>query len=154
MPTPFLFAVGTSGFTTTPFTVLTTELNALADATLSTLGAAKSQSTTGSAIWGHVWFKSGGSFTPLSASPILSGWWITSTDGGTTFEKSSATPPRAPDFVIPLIAAAYAANDLVFAPGLVRLWAPSIKVLLLNSTGAALPATGNVLTIGPVEIAF
>lgn len=151
--TNFLNATGTNGFIITPFTVLTTELNAKGDGVLSTLGAAKTQTDTASGIWGYVWFKSGGAFTP-TGTPALYGWWITSSDGGTSYEKASATPPRAADFIIPFATAAYAANDLVFAPGLVRLWVPTTKVLVLCNVGTTLPATGNTIMVGPVAVSF
>lgn len=153
MTANFLEAPGTNGFIIAPFTVLTTELNATGIGALSTLGAAKSQTTSGSGIWGHIWFKAGGGFTPVGA-PNIAGWFIISTDGGTTFEISSATPARSPDFIIPLAAAAYNTNDIVMAPGLVKLWFPTIKVLVLNNSGVALPASGNTITVGPVAIAY
>lgn len=151
--TNFLDFNGTNGFLTTPFTVLTTELNAIGSGALSGLGAAKSQTTTTSGTWCMIWFKAGGAFTPTNA-PSLSGWFINSTDGGTTFEKNSATPPRNADFVIPLATAAYATNDIVFAPGIIRLWYPTIKVLVLNNSGVTLPASGNTITVGPVANAY
>jgi hypothetical protein len=155
MALPFTYAPGTNGFTTTPFTVLTTELNAVTTGSLSTLGAAKSQSTTGNAIWGYVWFTFGGAVgVALSAGANLSVWWINSTDGGTTFEASGAAPPRTPDVVIPLPATTIASGAIYFAPGIVRLWAPSVKVILQNNTGQTLPATSNTLTVGPIEMQY
>ena len=84
----------------------------------------------------------------------ISGWYITSPDGGSSFEKNANPPARNPDFVIPFLASAYATNDLIFAQsGLVRLWAPSTKILITQNTGVTLPASGNLLVCSPVKIA-
>lgn len=156
--TDFLLDAGTNGFIVSPFSLETTELNGLASAAVavSSVGGSSgvfSQASFGNAIWGSVWFKSGGSFTP-SAGGNLAGWWLKSPDGGTTFEKSTAAPPRTPDFIIPLNASAYSSGDLVFSSSLVRLPAPSCKVMIQNNAGVALPSTGNVVTAGPIAMRY
>lgn len=157
--TSSVYAAGTNGFTTAPFSVLTTEMNAQAasgagSVVVSSVNGTSgkfNQTSTGNAIFGRCWLTSGGIFTP-TAGGNLSIWFLTSTDGGTTFElnpSSSVPPPRAPDIIIPLTAAAYAANNVVMSPPRQNLWAETVKIVLQNNAGAALPATGNVITCGP-----
>jgi hypothetical protein len=156
MPSPFVYAAGTNGYTAGPTDLLTTELNALAIAGIapSTVihGSGKiSQADTGAAVWGDVWFTAGGAFTP-TAGAVLSGWFIRSPDGGTTLEKHSAVPPRAPDFVIPLPNVALVANDVFYASGLVRLPNQTASILLQNNAGVAFSASGHKITFGALEI--
>lgn len=163
--TNFLDAAGTNGFIATPFNLQTTELNAQTNgaASTSSVGGSSgkfSQTDFASGIWGLIWFISGGSFTP-TAGGVISGWFLQSTDGGTTFEALVSTPsttvaalPRAPDFIIPFDAAALASGNIKFCSGLVKLPWPSCKIVLQNNTGATLPATGNIVVCGPVATQY
>ena len=103
-------------------------------------------SLTGEADLGDIVFTSGGAFTP-AAGGNLAGWFLKSLDGGTTFEYASTTctPARSPDFVIPLIVAAYAANQQAWSAGTHGLIVPAypFKVCLQNNSGAALPTTSS-----------
>lgn len=165
MPTNFLEATGTNGYIASVLNLLTTELNSLASggAATSSVGGSSgvfSQSNTGSAIWADMWFKFGGSNTPAAGGYLLV-WYLRSTDGGTTFETVVATPsttvfalPRAADAVVPLSNAAYASGNLAWAQGSPRLWWPSTKIVLQNLSGGALPASGNILTVGPAAIQY
>jgi hypothetical protein len=159
MATPFIYAAGTGGFTTSPFSLLTTELDSLGagDTALSTVNGTSgvfSQSDTGSAIWSVVSFLAGGSFTPTTPN-FLAGWFVLKVDG-TNFEltAANASQPRAPDFTIPLIAAAYSTNNVSAAQSLVRLPAIPFQVILWNAGGAALPSSGNKIICGPVEVQY
>lgn len=152
MGTPNTYLNSTTGYSIAAFNVLTTELNAVTSGNLATLGANKTQTDTGSAIFADIWFKSGGAFTPTGA-PNFSIWFIRSTDGGTTFELSTVAPPRQPDAIIQLGTAAYASGNIVYTVG-VRLPAQNFKVLLQNNSGVTLPATTNVLTIGAFQSQF
>ena len=118
MPTNFLHATGTNGFIVTPFSLMTTELNSLANGNtvVSSVGGTSgkfNQTNFGSAQIGRIWLTLGGNFgaTPAAGGNIT-GWWNFSTDGGTTFEdtNSNTAIPRPPDFIIPLVAAAYSAR--------------------------------------------
>lgn len=160
MPTNFLHAPGTDGFIVTPFDLMSSDLNSLSNGNtvVSSVEGASGvfdQTDFGSAQYGLIWITLGGNFgaTP-AAGGCLTGWFLQSTDGGSTFEDTNSnTPlPRAPDFVIPLVAAAYSASDVVFANGLVLLPYPSVKVYLQNNAGASasLASSGNLLTCGPV----
>jgi hypothetical protein len=161
MATNFLLAPGTNGFIVTPFNLMSTELNALAiNATIiSSVGGTSgvfNQTSFGSAIWGNIWFASGGAFTP-TAGGYLAGWFVQSSDGGTTFELNVGTTiglPRPPDFTIPLWVSAYAATNISFASGFVKLPWASCKVLILNASGVALSASGHTIKCGPVAIQY
>lgn len=158
MPTNFLLA---TGFLVTPFDLQSSELNALGsgNTVASSAGGASgvySQTDTGHAPQGSLWFASGGTFTP-AAGAHLDGWFLRSSDGGTTFEKVVANTnlPRAPDFVIPLFNAAYASGEISFAAGvIVQLPWESFKLLIQNNTGGALPATGNHIKLGPLALQY
>lgn len=159
--TDFLWDVGSSGFTTAPFDFQTTELNGLgnSDSVVSSVNGGSSngiftQTDTGSALWTVASFVSGAAFTPSASAPSVSVWYITKADN-TNFEKivNNTQQPRAPDFIIPLFASAYASNDLALCQGgLVRLPACPFKVLVYNGSGVPLPATGNKLVCGPVAV--
>ena len=124
---------------------LTTELNALASSTgntLSTLGAAFQN--TGGWIYADIEFLAGGTFTP-TAGAFLEVWLLRSLDGGTSYEDGSATvaPGRLPDATIPVragttITPRAGMSGIIMPPGF-------YKPILRNTTGASLPATGNLL---------
>jgi len=158
--TDFLQKPGTSGFLVAPFNVMSTELNALANnnSALSSVGGTSgvfTQASWGSGIWGEAHFLSGGTFTP-SAGGYIAGWFLYSQDGGTTFEKtfSNTDLPRSPDLIIPFANAALAANDVVQASGIIRLPWWSTKLFVVQHTGGALPATGNLIKLGSVAVQY
>lgn len=162
MATDFLLAAGTNGFIATPFNLLSTELNALASgaAVTSSVGGTSgvfNQASLAQALALSVYVTFGGAITP-SVGGCLSIWFLLSPDGGTTFETAVSTPSttvsalsRAPDVIITLDNAAFASGNMRWANGL-HLPSPweSFKILLQNNTGAALPATGNLIKAGPV----
>lgn len=161
MAQTFLQDAGTNGFIATPFNLLSTELNALTNgssATSSVGGSSGvfSQSNIANAIKGMIYAEVGGAFTP-TAGAALYGWFLRSPDGGTSFEKTTTSSttiaplPRAPDFVIPLDAVAYASSDIAISQDDddTLLAAPSWKLVVWNLAGATLPATGNTISVGP-----
>jgi hypothetical protein len=158
MTANFLHATGTNGFIATPFSLMTTELNTLTNGSVAVssvngTSGVFNQTDTAHAQYGYIWLTLGGNFAATPAvGACITGWFINSTDGGTTFEKSSAAPPRAPDFVIPLTNAAYSASDVVYASGLVQLPYGSFKVLIQNNAGtsASTASSGNILKCAPV----
>jgi len=79
----------------------------------------------------------------MSAGAALSGWFLTSPDGGTTFESATVVPPRPADFVVPLDATT--GNKVYKTTGLIRLPALKFKVLVQNNSGQSFTATGNTL---------
>jgi hypothetical protein len=158
--TDFLQKPGTNGFLTTPFNLLTTELNALANnaSAVSSVGGTSgvfSQTNWASGIWGISHFKAGGAFTP-TVGGYLAVWFLYSPDGGTTFEKvvSGTDLPRSPDIMIPLYVSAHATNDLVQASGILRLAWWSHKIFVVNHSGVSLPATGNIIQGASVAVAY
>lgn len=159
MATTLQLDPGTNGWVHAIVDLLTTELNALASgaAVTSSVGGTSgvfSQTNFSNAPLSEIWFTAGGAFTP-AAGGYLAGWFLKSTDGGTTFEATVATPSttvpalsRNPDFIIPLDNAAYASGNIRFGTPS-NLPAPSTKVALQNMSGVALPPTGNKITAGP-----
>lgn len=167
--TDFLYDAGTNGYIATPFNLETTELNALgtgASATSTAGGTGTAgkfnQGDTASAMFASVSFQAGGTFTP-TAGGFIAGWFARSLDG-TAFETviSTASPtvpalPRAPDFTIPVYlgGAVFSSAGYAFAQGgLVRLPPENFKVVVQNMSGAALPATGNVIKAAPVAVKY
>jgi hypothetical protein len=89
-------------------------------------------------------FVAGAAFTPASGTS-LQGWCLPSFDGGVTFEKSVAgtANPRAPDFVIPLYASAYAAGDQAVARQ-VDIPSEVFKVEFQNGANVTMPTTWGI----------
>ncbi len=155
--TPFLWGAGSSnnGLIVSALTLMTTELNGLSSGSgvvssaggLSTNGVFN-DTLTGQAVLGDVSFLAGGAFTP-TAGANLAGWWIKSRDGGSTYEYSGAIPPRPPDFLIPLVVAAYSANQQAWSVGVHKVIVPAgyFKVYLQNNSGVALYSSGNTLAL-------
>jgi hypothetical protein len=105
---------------------------------------ASGASGTAQAQMGDVVFTAGSTTSAMSAGANIAGWFIKSSDGGSTFEytNSGATAPaRAPDFVIPFNATAELANQQNWSQGVhaVRIPAYPFHVLIQNNTGVALP---------------
>lgn len=154
------YSGGTNGFLTAPFNLMTTELNTLADGSsaVSSVGGTSgkfSQTSQGSGIWGVAHFLAGGAVTP-SAGGFISGWFLYSPDGGTSFEKtvSNTDLPRAPDFIIPLFNSAYAANDISQSSGLIRLPWWTYKLFVVSHLGVSLPASGNIIKLASVATQY
>jgi hypothetical protein len=170
--TDFLHEPGTSGFIVTPFQLFTsadTGLNALASgaAVTSAHGGGTTngifrQTDFGSGQYAEIWFSIVTAGWTPTAGGCISGWWLLSSDGGTTFEAVVAAPsttvpalPGPPDFVIPLEAAALSAGILKFArPHPVPLPYSAAKCVIQNNTGAAFGAGAHTITCGPVADRF
>jgi hypothetical protein len=169
MATNFLEAAGTNGFVAAPANLLSTEINTLGSgsAAISSVGGTSgvfSQSSFSNCPWLSIYFVSGGAFTPV-VGQCLYGWFVLSTDGGTTFETQVATPSttvlalsRNPDFIIPLDNAAYASGNIRWCQGrFVKAPWESFKIIVQNVGGAspvALPASGNLIKAGGVAIQY
>jgi len=140
-----LWAAGTSGYLAVT-TGLSTELNALANGSLSAASGAIDNSAGQKAIYVDVEFNAGGTFTPVTPAYMWV-WFLRSIDG-TNYEdgSSSVQPVRPPDAVVPITAGSSITPrnnrpQCVMPPG-------KFKVLALNKTGATLPATGNTIKLG------
>jgi len=159
MATNFLQAAGSHGFIVTPVTIMTTELNTLANGSCaaSSVGGTSgvfTQTNFGQAIWAELEFIAGGAFTP-TAGGFLALWWLFS-EAGSTFEKTvtATDQPRSPDAIIPLFASAYATNDIAKANGIIRLPAYDTKGYMANHSGVSLPGSGNIIKVGPTATQY
>lgn len=139
-----LWNVGTNGYISAAQTLLDTQLNALATATMCAAGTAIDNSAGDKAIWADFEFLAGGTFTPL-ANGYISVWFLRTLNGGTNYEDGSAsiTPPRKPDLIIPVRAGTTITPRagrpmIVLPPG-------QFEGIAMNNTGATLPATGNTI---------
>jgi hypothetical protein len=152
MATNFLRYAGTSnnGLLTSLLTLMTTELESVANAgtAISSVGGTSglfTNSNTGQAIWGELFFGVGNPAFTAVAGGNLTGWWLTSPDGGTTFEYettggSGIPPGRAPDWIIPGPGAVAVPTGSVLKSGVVRVPALAFKVYIQNNMGATLGA--------------
>lgn len=161
MPTNFLEAAGTNGFIASPFTLMSTELNSLANGNSaeSSVGGTSGLFTSANyaqAIWCMIYLTLGGSLAP-NQNDSLSGWFLFSPDGGTTLEAptSNADMARAADFIIPFAVLSYTTGNLVRAGGLVMVpwWANKVLVVS-HVTAASLPSSGNLIKAAPVAIQY
>lgn len=133
-----------------PTTLLSTELNSLANNALCTPGPAVNNVFATANLNGYPWAKliltlAAYTGTPAANSSI-NGWWLLSSDGGTTYEdgSSSVQPARRPDFIIPVRAVATGPQLIIIDR--VKIPVGKFKPLLLNNgLGLALAASGNSL---------
>jgi hypothetical protein len=116
-------------------------------------------SDTNQALFADIMFICGGTMTP-SLGAVISGWFLRSYDGGTTFESAIATPgttvsaiSRPPDFQIPLDNAAYAAGNIRFGAGPVSLPSEPFKTIIQNNGTGTLCANNAIVAI-PVTPAY
>jgi hypothetical protein len=161
MTTPFLWGLGTSnnGLLASLLTLQSTELNSLASGSvaLSSVGGSSGKFTnanTGAAIWGELFLTLGTIGSALQSGANVAGWFISSSDSGSTYEKSSAAPSRPPDFIIPLPAATISAADQFKAAGKILLPSVQFKVLLQNNTGQTFASSANTLKLAPISVNF
>jgi hypothetical protein len=161
MTTPFLWGLGTSnnGLLVSLLTLQSTELNSLTDTSisLSSVGGSSGKFTnsdTGGAIWGEMFLTLGAISSALNPGANVAGWFIKSSDSGSTFEKSSIIPPRPPDFIIPLPEDTISSADEFTAVGKVLLPSVQFKVMLQNNTGQSFASSANLLKLAPISVQF
>jgi hypothetical protein len=116
-------------------------------------------SNTAQAIWGDIFYYPGNAGCTPTAGGNLAGWFLTSLDGGTTFESQTVVPARPPDFIIPLPASAIGgANTIVYrSAGIVRVPALEFYVLVQNNAGVTLGAgatTSPSLKLAPYSVQY
>jgi hypothetical protein len=104
MATNFLWNAGTSnnGLLTSAITLMSTELESIASAAVivSSVGGSSglfTNSNTAQAIWADLFYYPGNAGCTPTAGANMSGWFLTSPDGGTTFESATVAPARPPD---------------------------------------------------------
>ncbi len=147
------------------FNLMTTEIESLTNGSfiISSVNGSSGVFTltnTGQAIFGDIFFSFGnpGVGSLLSAGACISGWFLPSPDGGTTYEVTTVVPPRPPDFLIPCPASTIGSGVPPFkAQGLVRLPALQFKVMIQNNTGQTLGNGGTTvpyLNLAPVAMQY
>jgi hypothetical protein len=158
--TPFLWQPGAenTGLYASALTLMSVELSAVASGAvaLSSVGGAAgvfSNSNTGQVIWSPLVLTLGSTAGAFQTGGNLSCWFLQSLDG-VTFESGTAAPPRAPDVVFPLPAAALAATATFLSQGLVRLPALRFKVICQNNSGQTLNASGNSVVLAPTAVQY
>jgi hypothetical protein len=133
----------------TAVSLLTTELNSLATATMSAAGTAVNNVQATSNLNGYVWGKvevvlAAYTGTP-TASTAINIWFLLSVDG-TNYEDGSntVTPARMPDVVVPVRAVASGPQRII-----VQCLIPVglFKPIAQNTIGLTLAASGNTVKI-------
>lgn len=163
MATNFLQATGAStvGYFSAVTTLISSELVSLGSSLAVTSASIfTSSGNFGQAIWGEALVHWGGAITPATGA-FISGWFLRSADGGTTFEtvvnSSTTGVPRGPDFIIPLSSFAYASSGVAYATGIVKMpWSP-VKVMIENNAGVTFPSSATAYTLiqlGPVAVQY
>ena len=158
----FLQATGgsTAGYFATVTTLISSELVSLGSSLTATSASVFTSSASfGQAIWAEALVEWGGAITP-AVGGFISGWFLRSPDGGTTFETAPSSAlgvARAPDFVIPLSTLAYASSGVAYASGIVKMpWSP-VKLFVQNNAGAAFPSSASkytIIQVGPVAVQY
>jgi hypothetical protein len=137
--------------------VLTTQLNSLANNTMSSAGSAINN-VYATSNWNGYPFASvqlvlaAYSGTPTAASSI-NVWFLKSVDGGSTYEdgSSSLQPVRAPDVIIPVEAVSTGPQKITIQN--VKLPVGYFEPIALNNgTGITLASSGNTITILPNSV--
>jgi len=135
----------------TAVSLLTTELNSLANNTMCSAGSAVDNVQATSNLNGYVRAKLELVLATYSGTPAastgVSVWFLKTVDGGSNYEdgSSSVTPARVPDVVIPVRAVASGPQRVVrecWVP--VGLWKPIAKN---DGTGISFAASGNTLKL-------
>lgn len=163
MATNFLAATNAStiGYFSAVTTLMSSELVTLGTSlTAVSASTFTSSGSIGQAIWGEVAITLTASITPAAGS-FISGWFMRSLDGGTTFESTNGSSGiglgRPPDFIVPYSTGVYASSAVVYASGIVKMpWSP-FKLFVQNSMGASLGSSANgysTVKLGPVAVQY
>lgn len=126
-------------------TVLTTQLNTLANGAFSAAGSAY-DNTSNLDRWGWVEFAGGGSITPTAGATLYV--YMIHAPGGTNYDDpASATQPGTHQLVavLSLQTGAHTVRAISTVP--FALPPSNVKFVLKNSAGVALTASGNTLTL-------
>lgn len=161
----FLHTAGTGGLIGTTRTVTASNwLASLGIAAVATSDTTAdtgvfSQSSFSNCMWGVAVFSHiTNTFTPTNGG-VLSFWWLSSIDDGSTFESLGATTPSAtvpaiarnPDFIIPVYTGGTAttAGNKFYSP-IIRLPNLKSKLVIQNMSGVAFSAHNHTLSISGI----
>ncbi len=150
---PFLYNPGTSnnGLYVAELLIISTELDSLAgggSVIISSVNGSSgvfNNSNTGQGLWAILSFTAGvgGTQPTCTAGGNLALWFLQTT--GSTYEITTAAPPRAPDAIIPLPTAILVDSQVYNSP-VIQVPALPFKVLVQNNcaaaTGGNFPAYG------------
>lgn len=155
----FLTFPGTAGFLTTPFTLMSTEFVGLTSSATIVSASAINQTNTANGIYGYVYLTVGSAtFTPTAGGNI-SGWWLNSVDGGTTYETAISTvgpQARPPDWIIPLSTTGTVSSG-IYMTQVIRLPWATAKTYIQNNAGTTLGASGSqypTIKCAPVAVSW
>ena len=163
MPTNFLYYSGQTpyqGLLAPVVTLASTEMVSLGSSAVVVGATTFTSSYTGQGIWGEIFLPFGTSVGAPPAGSNFCGWFLTSPDGGSTFESTSQFnpgPARAPDFLIPLSTLAVAASAVFKTAGLVQVPALEFKVAVQNNIGQTFStsnAANPTLKLAPIAMQY
>lgn len=161
MATNFLAATGTNGFLTaspvTAFSAATTTINSVANAATVISTLVFSQTDTAHGLLGYVSLTVGSSFGPTAGGNIT-GYWVQSPDGGTTYESTILVRP--PDWMISLSTSTSSSPGTETSGSAYRLsplcampWG-TFKVAIVNNSGVTLGTSGNSIAFQTVAMQY
>lgn len=160
MATNFLATTGTNGFLSslaTAFSSGTTTMNSLANAGIIISTSVFTQADTAHGLMGFIGLTVGSSFGPTSGGNIT-GWWLQSPDGGTTYESTVLVRP--PDWFISLSTSTSSSPGTETSGSAYRmsLLAPmpwtTFKVAIQNNSGVTTGSSGLSLTFQSVAMQY
>lgn len=164
MATNFLWYAGSTPpnglLTAASVTAISSEMVSLGSSAVA-VGATTITSTyTGQGIWAEIFLTLGTSIAAPIAGGNICGWFLTSPDGGTTFESSvnfNPGPPRPPDFLVPSSTLAQGSSSVLKAVGPLMIPALPFKVAVQNNLQVTF-STSNAgyptLKIAPIAMQY
>lgn len=163
MATNFLYYSGTSGNTgllTTAVTLVSTEMVSLGSSAVAVGATTFTSSYTGQGILCDVFLQFGSSVAAPTPGANFAIWFMTSPDGGTTFESTQGFnpgPPRSPDALIPISTIAIPSSTVFRSLGMVRAPALEFKVAVQNNLGVTFSsstAANPTLKLAPYAVQY
>lgn len=164
MATNFLYYAGTSGNTgllvATPVTLVSTEMVSLGTSAVAIGATTFTSSYTGQGILADLFLTFSTSISAPTPGANFAVWFLTSPDGGTTFESSvtfNPVPNRSPDALIPISTIAINSSSVFRSQGIVRVPALEFKVAIQNNLGTTFSSTtvaNPTLKLAPYAIQY
>lgn len=163
MATNFLYYSGNTpfnGLLTTAVTLVSTEMVSLGTSAVVVGATTFTSSYTGQGILADLFLQFGSSVSAPTPGANFAVWFLTSPDGGTTFESTQGFnpgPPRSPDALIPISTIAIPSSTVFRSLGMVRVPALEFKVAVQNNLGTTFSsstAANPTLKLAPYAVQY
>lgn len=163
MATNFLYFAGTAsqnGLLATSTTLISTEMVSLGTSAVALGATTFTSSYTGQGILCDLFLQFGSSVSAPTPGANFAVWFMTSPDGGTTFESTQGFnpgPARSPDALIPISTIAINSSTVFRSLGMVRAPALQFKVAVQNNLGTTFSsstAANPTLKLAPYAVQY